>query len=34
MFGGNPEFARREVEVSSDESQTLLRGNYQHLKPL
>ena len=27
MLGGNPEFARRKVEVSSDESLTLLGGN-------
>jgi hypothetical protein len=27
MLGGNPEFARRKVEVSSDESLTLLEGN-------
>ncbi len=34
MFGGNPEFARREVEVSSDESQTLLRGNLNPSNPI
>ena len=28
MLGGNPEFARRKVEVSSEESLTLLGGKY------
>ena len=28
MFGGNPEFARREVEVCSEESLTLLRVSF------
>ena len=27
-LGGNPEFARRKVEVSSEESQTLLGGKF------
>ena len=26
MLGGNPEFARRKAEISSDESLTLLGG--------
>ena len=34
MFGGNPEFARREVEVCSEESPTLLRGNLNPSNPI
>jgi len=31
-IGGNPEFGRRKVEVSSDESLTLLGGKSEELK--
>ena len=32
MLGGNPEFARRKVEVSSDESLTLLGVSFDKLR--